>query len=201
MNPEFWNHYYQEQSTIWTQPDEVFATEVAELTPGNALELGAGEGADCLFLAKSGWQVTAIDFSQKAIDRINQQADKQQITINTEVSNILTYQPKQQFDLVYMVFIHLPLAERKQMLANAINALAPGGTLLFIGIASSDMNCDQDISHLFSPAKDIAALLLAVAPDLYIDKQGHLNRAIPMPDKQSFKAETIIVKAKKLRDK
>ncbi|MCX4029375.1 class I SAM-dependent methyltransferase [Endozoicomonas sp. SM1973] len=201
MNSEFWNNYYQEQSTIWIQPDEVFATEVAELTSGNALELGAGEGADCLFLAKSGWQVTAIDFSQKAIDRINRQADKQEITINTEVNDILTYQPEQQFDLVYMVFIHLPLAERKQMLANAVNALALGGTLLFIGIANSDMDCDQEVSHLFSPAKDIAALLLEVAPDLHIEKQGHLNRTIPMPDKQSFKAETIIVKAKKLSNK
>ncbi|WP_163833623.1 class I SAM-dependent methyltransferase [Spartinivicinus ruber] len=198
MNSEFWNNYYQEQSTIWTQPDEVFAAEVAELTSGNALELGAGEGADCLFLAKSGWQVTAIDFSQKAIDRINQQADLQQLTITTDVADILNYQSTQQYDLVYMVFIHLPLAERKQMLANAVNALAPGGTLLFIGIASSDMDCGQDVSHLFSPAKDIAALLLEVTPDLHIDKQDHINRTIPMPDKTSFKAETIIVKANKL---
>ena len=40
------------------------------LTPGRALDLGAGEGGDALWLAGQGWRVTATDVSQTACDRI-----------------------------------------------------------------------------------------------------------------------------------
>jgi len=39
---------------------------VAELTPGKALDLGCAEGADAIWLAQRGWQVTGVDIAQIA---------------------------------------------------------------------------------------------------------------------------------------
>ena len=39
------------------------------MTPGRALDLGCGEGADAMWLAGHGWRVTAVDVSQTALDR------------------------------------------------------------------------------------------------------------------------------------
>ncbi len=44
-------------------------TEVAGLQPGRALDVGCGEGADAVWLAGRGWEVTALDVSQVALDR------------------------------------------------------------------------------------------------------------------------------------
>ncbi|MDQ3431318.1 MAG: class I SAM-dependent methyltransferase [Actinomycetota bacterium] len=43
--------------------------EVADLTPGTALDVGCGEGADAIWLAERGWRVTAIDLSAVALER------------------------------------------------------------------------------------------------------------------------------------
>ncbi|MGH3451084.1 MAG: class I SAM-dependent methyltransferase, partial [Haloechinothrix sp.] len=47
----------------------MLVTEVADLPPGQALDVGCGEGADALWLARRGWQVTAVDISRTALQR------------------------------------------------------------------------------------------------------------------------------------
>ena len=48
--------------------------EAADLTPGRALDVGCGEGGDALWLAAHGWQVTALDFADAALDRAAEHA-------------------------------------------------------------------------------------------------------------------------------
>ncbi len=66
----FWDERYRSHSSLWSgNPNRHLIGEAAELTPGAALDVGSGEGADAIWLAQRGWQVTAVDLSTVAIRR------------------------------------------------------------------------------------------------------------------------------------
>jgi SAM-dependent methyltransferase len=50
-------------------PNGHLISEASHLSPGAALDVGCGEGADAIWLAQRGWQVTAVDLSTVAIRR------------------------------------------------------------------------------------------------------------------------------------
>ena len=65
-----WDHRYAERDRLWSaEPNVTVAEVVRPMTPGRALDLGAGEGRHALWLARHGWQVTAVDFSSVGIER------------------------------------------------------------------------------------------------------------------------------------
>jgi 2-polyprenyl-3-methyl-5-hydroxy-6-metoxy-1,4-benzoquinol methylase len=41
----------------------------APLSPGRALDVECGEGADSLWLAQQGWRVTGVDITQSALSK------------------------------------------------------------------------------------------------------------------------------------
>ena len=59
----FWNERYLSSSRLWSgNPNPQLVAEVADLSPGRALDAGCGEGADAIWLAQQGWDVVATDF-------------------------------------------------------------------------------------------------------------------------------------------
>src|SRR3954468_4007884 len=72
--PAEWDAKYSERSgALWSgQPNGRLVAEAAGLTPGRALDVGCGEGADAIWLAQRGWTVTAIDISDVAVSRARQ---------------------------------------------------------------------------------------------------------------------------------
>src|SRR5437868_11485422 len=72
---EFWDARYRSADRIWSgNPNQHLVAQVAELISGMALDVGSGEGADAIWLAARGWQVTAIDVSTVALERAAEQA-------------------------------------------------------------------------------------------------------------------------------
>ena len=70
FDKKFWDERYSSASSIWSgNPNPQLVAEVAGLAPGRALDIGAGEGADALWLAQQGWTVTAVDISTVALER------------------------------------------------------------------------------------------------------------------------------------
>jgi SAM-dependent methyltransferase len=52
------------------------------LSPGAALELGCGTGDTSIYLAKQGWQVTAVDFVPAALDKARAKARVDNVTVD-----------------------------------------------------------------------------------------------------------------------
>ena len=70
MDERYWNELYGSRDQLFSgNPNGVLVTEVADLKPGQALDVGCGEGADARWLARQGWLVTAVDISRTALDR------------------------------------------------------------------------------------------------------------------------------------
>src|SRR4051794_37410008 len=68
---ETWDARYAESERMWSgQPNPRLVEQVADLSPGDALDVGAGEGADAVWLASEGWRVTALDVSEVALERV-----------------------------------------------------------------------------------------------------------------------------------
>jgi SAM-dependent methyltransferase len=130
-----WDARYQESTRIWSgNPNVVLVAEVADLPPGRALDLGCGEGADAVWLAKRGWQVTAADISTVALARAAGHAAEAGVTIDWQHHNLEKTFPAGQYDLVSVQFLHnWEEFNREQILKKAAGAVAPGGILLIEG--------------------------------------------------------------------
>jgi SAM-dependent methyltransferase len=65
-----WDRRYADREQLWSgQPNGALVAEVAGLTPGRVLDVGCGEGADAVWLASGGWDVTALEVSGVALER------------------------------------------------------------------------------------------------------------------------------------
>ncbi|GAA5021946.1 class I SAM-dependent methyltransferase [Kitasatospora paranensis] len=137
---EFWDTRYGSGDRIWSgDPNAVLVREVSGLATGHALDLGCGEGADAVWLAGRGWQVTAVDVSRIALARGAEQAESAGVAdrIDWQQHDLAVSFPDGVFDLVSAHFLHSEVAlPRDEILRSAAAAVAPGGVLLVVGHAS-----------------------------------------------------------------
>ncbi|MEF9913538.1 class I SAM-dependent methyltransferase [Streptomyces sp. P5-A9] len=136
---EMWDDRYRESDRIWSgNPNVVLVREVEDLKPGRALDLGCGEGADAVWLARTGWQVTATDISRVALERAAVHAADAGVAdrVDWQWHDLGVSFPEGEYDLVSAQFLHsmgdLP---REEILRRAAGAVAPGGVLLVVGHA------------------------------------------------------------------
>lgn len=161
----FWEERYGSQTSVWSgRPNPQLVTEAVNLPPGRALDAGCGEGGDALWLAASGWRVTAVDFSATALERAAKEAASQGLDerISWVRADLTAWAPEGQFDLVSAQFMHLPTPERTALFARLAAAVAPGGTLLIVGHHPSDLDTEArrpPVPDMFFTAESIAATL------------------------------------------
>jgi thioredoxin reductase/SAM-dependent methyltransferase len=136
---EHWDARYRESDRIWSgDPNTVLVREVSDLEPGRALDLGAGEGGDAIWLARQGWRVTAVDISAVALERAARHAEEAGVAdrIDWQRHDLGTSFPDGEFELVSAQFLHsfrdMP---REEILRTAASAVVRGGVLLIVGHA------------------------------------------------------------------
>lgn len=159
MDQQFWDELYRSKDQLWSGAvNGVLVTEVADLPPGQALDLGCGEGGDALWLAERGWLVTAVDISRVALDRAVAAAGDAKVSWTH--ADLTTFTPPAgAFDLVSALYFTLPRAA-PHALESILASVAPGGTLL---VAFHDLRDVHDHPHLhphdFYLPDEIAELL------------------------------------------
>ena len=132
MDEADWDARYAGRELAWTGEANVFVVkEVAGLVPGRALDLACGEGRNAVWLARRGWSVTAVDWSAVGL------AKARELGAGLDVAwvraDVLAWPaPQAAFDLVLVAYIHLPAADRADLLARAAAAVAPGGSLVLV---------------------------------------------------------------------
>ncbi|MEU4609016.1 class I SAM-dependent methyltransferase [Streptomyces umbrinus] len=142
MDAQFWDEMYRSRDQVFSgNPNGVLVTEVTGLPPGQALDVGCGEGADALWLARHGWQVTAVDISTTALQRAAAAAvDSEGRVAWTRADLTITPPPADAFDLVSVQYFPLSLQPDHAALRGLLNAVAPGGTLLFASHDLADLS-------------------------------------------------------------
>jgi SAM-dependent methyltransferase len=159
-----WDRRYRGTELVWTaQPNRFVVQELGELPPGRALDLGSGEGRNAVWLAEEGWQVTAVDFSPVALDKARRLAQARGVMVDWVLADLRDYRPQPgAYQLVLVAYLHLSPLERVAVLAGAVAALAPGGTLLVIGHDLANLTQGvggpQDPAVLYTPEAIVADL-------------------------------------------
>lgn len=130
-----WDARYAEHDRLWSPEPNPLLVEIASaLAPGRALELGCGEGADAIWLAQRGWKVIGVDFSHVALERAARESRARGLMMQWVDADLRRFVPTPAlFDLVVVLYVHMPAGERKAFLANAASGLAPGGAILVVG--------------------------------------------------------------------
>src|SRR5260370_11882301 len=135
MEAHDWNERYRGAIHLWTErPNQLLVEEITGLKPGRALDLGAGEGRNALWLAEQGWQVTAVDFSRVAVERGAEATKRAGVDVEWVQADVTEYTPPAaDFALVLILYLHLPPAASRGVLERGPTALRPGGRLLIVG--------------------------------------------------------------------
>lgn len=132
MQAADWDQRYAENRQWSAEPNALVAQLLADLPPGNAVDLAAGEGRHALWLADRGWRVTAVDFSAVGLDRGRGQPGADRVTWVTE--DVLGWSATEgSQDLVMVIYLHLPEPETTALFTRAVSWLRPGGRLLVLG--------------------------------------------------------------------
>ncbi|MFA4922676.1 MAG: class I SAM-dependent methyltransferase, partial [Ignavibacteriaceae bacterium] len=93
---------------------------------------GEGEGRNAVYAASKSWDVLALDWSEKAKEKALTFARRNNVLFRYEVGNFLELPvEKNSFDAVALIYIHLVEEERERLHHKAIDALKPGGMLIF----------------------------------------------------------------------
>lgn len=152
MDAQFWDDRYRSREQLFSgNPNGVLVTEVTDLPPGQALDVGCGEGADALWLARRGWQVTAVDISRTALHRAAASgADLAGRVAWTRADLTTTPPPAGAFDLVTAQYFPMPHQPHHTALRGLLAAVAPGGTLLIASHDPADLPPQHD--HGFDPS-------------------------------------------------
>lgn len=131
-----WDQHYASENEgrqVWSgRPNGTLVREVAGLAPARALDVGCGEGADAVWLAQQGWEVTGLDPSQVALDRAAAAAAEAGVDVDWVCAG-LGEEPAvgSTHDLVSAQYPAIPTANGEAVAA-LLDAVAPGGTLLFV---------------------------------------------------------------------
>jgi len=166
----FWDERYRSADSLWSgKPNPQLVTEAADLAPGAALDVGSGEGADAIWLAERGWQVTAVDISTVALERGAAQAAVVGADVAARITwvqaDVTGWTPNPDaYDLVTAQYMHLPSAERERLHRRLAASVAPGGILLVVGHHPSDMQTTvprPQRPDLFFTGTDVVAALPA----------------------------------------
>ena len=143
FEPPSWEERYSGEDKIWSgNPNPQLVAEVSGLTPGTALDVGCGEGGDVIWLARQGWRVTGADFSANGLARAARHADEAGVAdrIDWWQVDARTFAADgRSYDLVTTHFLHPPDGGMVEVTSRLSEAVGPGGHLLVVGHAPSEV--------------------------------------------------------------
>ena len=139
MDAAAWNARYAASDSVWgAEPNRWVRAYCERLPVGRALDLGCGEGRNARWLARLGWQVHAVDYSDVAVARGRELAatEKPSVAarIRWSVADVTTLPVRRRsLDLVLVSYLHLPPAELADVVTRAADGVASRGHLLIVG--------------------------------------------------------------------
>src|SRR5215467_13383885 len=117
-------------SDLEAAPTPLLVETASALKPGKALDLASGAGRNALWLAEHGWNVTAVDGAQTAIEILRSRAQERGLKVNAVIADLekgeFEIEPAR-WDLVALCYYL-----QRNLFEPAKRGVAPGGILISI---------------------------------------------------------------------
>lgn len=203
-----WDYRYRAGDRMWSgNPNGSIVTEASLLSPGTALDIGAGEGADSIWLTEQGWTVTTNDISQVSLGRAAAEAERRGFKLTTLLAdiNVSGALGDATYDLVSLAYASFPKTPDSRGIGNVLAAVAPGGTLLLVGhdlapTLSADPTQSRPFDHhAYVQPAEVAELLEAtdgweiLVNELRPRPSGHVHTG------EHRHVDDIVVRARRLK--
>jgi SAM-dependent methyltransferase len=200
MSNAFWDERYSGDELAYGEAPNDLLAMIADRLPtcGEALDIGAGEGRNALFLASRGLHVLAVDQSEVGMEKARQLAHNRGLSLRTHAVNLQEFAAEDNsFDVVSSIFVHLPAALRAAVHQRVKTWLKPGGVFVLEAYAP-----DQ-IERGTGGPKDPALLaplnvLLSELDGLAIEYQAALVRNVSEGRFHTGEASVVQILARKL---
>lgn len=126
--------YADGDAPVWSgNPNHALVTELQGVAPGRALDVGSGEGADAVWLARQGWDAVGLEPSAKGLDRARAAAQAAGVEIEWVESTLEDAAlPPASFDLVSAFYAPLFRTPERRAERRLAGLVAPGGLLLAV---------------------------------------------------------------------
>ncbi len=134
-----------------SNPSDFMMESVKGLKPGTALDVGAGQGRNAVWLAQQGWQVTGIDISGVGLDAANANAEKSGVKIETVKTSYQDFDfGEEKWDLILMILSWAPVSD-PDFVARLNASLRPGGVVVFEHVLITEKQSFPPIVHGLPP--------------------------------------------------
>ncbi len=197
MDARGWDaRYSAAEKPVWhTAPNGSVRDATADLDPGRAVDVAAGEGRHALWLAARGWQVEARDFSSVGLARGRTLAAERGLAgrVTWVVADVVTQPPlPASFDLAVVAYVQIPAAPLARALRGAAASLAPGGRLVVVGHHRDNLTAGvggpQDPSVLYLPDEVVGHL---AGTGLRVERAETVAREVAGADRPAL--DTLVV--------
>ena len=142
MTDAFWNEKFLQNPNLYgEQPNAFLKSELKHRKPGKLLLPGEGEGRNALHAAAVGWDVFALDQSTIAKQHTLEKAQKLGLSLRYETCDITHFIPEPEtFDVVALIYFHLPPAISTNVYHKLVKALKPGGEIIIEGFGKRQLS-------------------------------------------------------------
>ena len=177
FDQDFWEQLWsktlrdQSEKVARRPPNAHLMADLAALPPGRALDAGCGHGANALWLAAQGWQVTAVDFSAAALAHGRSMADAAGPEIAARIhwieSDFSTWKVEPgRYDLVACLNVHVA-GSVEDMVRRMANGVASHGTLFLVGHRPIDPTTGAATPAANQVQVSVEAATAALDPNLW----------------------------------
>lgn len=137
MDSKYWDEKYSTEEFIYTKVVNRFIAELCgdlEVSGSKrAIELAGGEGRNAVWLAKQGWHVENVDFSQKALDKYLILAQEEGVAelCSATCADALKFEPLvSPVELAVIGYLQIPEAQLEVATRRIAGYVANGGHLM-----------------------------------------------------------------------
>ena len=168
------------------------------LSPGKALDLGCGQGRNALFLAQHGFEVTAVDQNELALEILQSIIEQEDLEMTVGLYDINSANLKQSYDLIVstVVLMFLQADRIPAIIRNMQDQTNPGGyNLIVCAMDTEDYPCQVPFSFTFKEG-ELADYYKDWELIKYNENPGHLHRRDENGNRIALRFATMLAKKK-----
>ena len=169
------------------------------LSPGKAMDLGCGQGRNALFLAQQGFDVTAVDQNELALEILQSIVEQEDLEMTVGLYDINSAALTQTYDLIVstVVLMFLQADRIPAIIQNMQDQTNPGGyNLIVCAMDTEDYPCQVPFSFTFKEG-ELADYYKDWELIKYNENPGHLHRRDEHGNRIALRFATMLAKKKK----